>query len=66
MNRQLSTMLLILLGALQAAPAGAQCRTDLPRTNRGGKINWRQDIQAAFGDAARQGRPIVIYFTADW
>jgi len=66
MNGQLSTMLLILLGALQAAPAGAQCKTDLPRTNRGGKINWRQDIQAAFREAARTRRPIVIFFTADW
>lgn len=44
----------------------AQCRTDDPRPDRGGKIEWRQDTDQAFADAARTGEPIVIYFTADW
>ncbi len=36
------------------------------RPNRGGKIVWRQDVEAALGDAARAGQRVLIYFTADW
>lgn len=29
-------------------------------------IPWRTDVAAAIDDARRQGKPVWLYFTADW
>lgn len=39
--------------------AGAQ---DAPR---GGKIEWRSDLEAGLAEARRDGRPAMLYFTDD-
>jgi thiol:disulfide interchange protein len=33
---------------------------------RGGKIEWRRDVDAALAEAKKSGRPAMLYFTADW
>ena len=45
--------ILLLLALLQEAP-------------RGGKIEWRRDIDEALAQAKKDGRPAMLYFTADW
>jgi hypothetical protein len=47
----------VALGA--AAIAAAQ---DAPR---GGRIRWGADLEAAQAEAARVGRPLIVYFTDD-
>lgn len=49
-----------------ASLTGAFAQGEDKRPDRGGNIEWREDIETAFADAARTGRPVVIYFTADW
>ncbi len=34
--------------------------------DRGGKIEWRHDLDAALKDARGSWRPLLLYFTADW
>ena len=55
-----------LIGILPLSVAAAQCRTDEPRVGRGGKIAWREDIEAALEHAENTNRPTIIYFSADW
>jgi hypothetical protein len=31
-----------------------------------GKITWAADPTAGFAQARREGKPIMIFFTADW
>ncbi len=33
---------------------------------RGGKIEWRRDVDDALAQAKKDGRPAMLYFTADW
>jgi len=33
---------------------------------RGGKIEWRRDVDDAIREAKKAGRPALLYFTADW
>jgi hypothetical protein len=37
-----------------------------PREDRGGRIEWREDVGPALEEAERAGRPVLMYFTADW
>ena len=55
-----------LIGILPLSVASAQCRTDEPRVGRGGKIEWREDIEVALEHAKNANRPSIIYFSADW
>ena len=32
----------------------------------GGKIKWETDYKKGLADARNSGKPILIYFTADW
>ena len=32
----------------------------------GGKIKWESDYKKGLTEAKSSGRPILIYFTADW
>ena len=57
---------LMLGGYLLMPAASAQCTTDEPRVNRGGLIEWRQDIDDALTLAKKSNRPSILYFTADW
>ena len=31
-----------------------------------GKISWVEDVEAGFKQAKASGKPIMLYFTADW
>ena len=33
---------------------------------RGGKIEWRRDVDDALKQAKKDGLPAMLYFTADW
>ena len=33
---------------------------------RGGKIEWSKDLEAGLKHARKAGKPVMIYFTADW
>ena len=33
---------------------------------RGGKIEWTKDLEAGLKEARKAGKPVMIYFTADW
>jgi hypothetical protein len=33
---------------------------------KGGQMGFSCDIEASFAQARRTGRPIMIYFTAEW
>lgn len=59
MNRIVTTL-------IGCALAGTTLAQSEERPDRGGRIEWRQDLDAAFEDAARTRRPILLYFTADW
>lgn len=32
----------------------------------GGKIAWESDFKKGLAEAKSSGRPVLIYFTADW
>lgn len=36
------------------------------QAGHGGKVEFTQEIEAGFQQARRTGKPIMIYFTAEW
>ena len=54
MNLKLATVLSAILLAGGTAWAG------------GGKIKWETDYAKGLSEAKASGKPILIYFTADW
>ena len=32
---------------------------------RGGKIEWRKDVEPSFAEARRSAKPLLVYFTDD-
>lgn len=62
---------LVVLAAAQAwwraAPrmTGVAPAKKKERPDRGGKLAWRVDADAAFDDAEIAGRRVLIYFTSD-
>jgi hypothetical protein len=53
--RSIAAALVVTLGF--AAPALADHK---------GKIAWVEDVEAGFKQAKAVGKPIMLYFTADW
>jgi len=48
------------------APASSPGQTSPPSKVPVVRIDWRTDLAAALAEAARTGRPVLIYFHADW
>ena len=61
---------IIFAAALLAGPTASgqsqECLTNAPRPSRGGRIEWREDIEAALAEAHSTGLPSMLYFSADW
>ena len=55
----LIALLLLVGGGLRPAEAHS------PRRG-GGKIKWEKDYKKALAQARKEGRPMMLYFTADW
>lgn len=54
------------LAALAVAlVAATPARGQTPRANQGGKVRWERDAARALAEAARTGRPAILYFTHD-
>lgn len=32
----------------------------------GGKIEWSRDVEKSLAEAKKAGKPVMLYFTADW
>ena len=45
------TLILLFLSAIQ---------------ERGGQIEWTFDVERGLDASKRSGRPVMLYFTADW
>jgi len=52
-----------LLSCLLAA--GSLPAQEVPDAPRGGRIEWRRDLDAALREAAASHRPLMLYFTHD-
>lgn len=59
-TRQQWVLLFVLIGALIGLGLFARFQ------GGGSDIQWRDDFEAARAEASETGRPLLLYFTADW
>jgi thioredoxin 1 len=52
--------------ALVVVLGSASLRADVSAPSSAGAIHWRTDLDAAAREAAKTGRPLLVYFSAEW
>lgn len=59
--------LLVWKGREGGAPAGPAQEDAARESGMGGPlIRWERDYAKALSDARREGKPLLLYFTAEW